>query len=251
MQIGQPKRIERGDGVGVERHRVGFAAIIGDAVGRQSHADAVSAPDSDHGLRHFHQETRAVLDRAAIAVGAQIDVGLQELLDQIAVGAVDLDAVEPGLQCIFRRLPVGLDHAWYLGGFERAWRLIGRDFSVRCRSLERIRNRHRRRRHRQHAAGLERGMRDTPDMPELEKDHAALGVNRIDDGAPALDLRLRVDAGHAGSAETGRRDRRGLGDQQSARCSALRIIFRIERPRRRDSASPPASASAAPARRDA
>ena len=35
-------------------------------------------------------------------------------------------------------------------------------------------------------------------MPELEKDHAALGMNRVDDLAPSLDLLLGIDAGHAG-----------------------------------------------------
>ena len=34
VQIGKAKRIERLDGVGVERHRVRLAAAIGDAVGR-------------------------------------------------------------------------------------------------------------------------------------------------------------------------------------------------------------------------
>ena len=54
--------------------------------------------------------------------------------------------------------------------------------------------------YRQHAAGLERGMRDAPDMPELEKDQAALGVHGVDHPAPALDLRVRIDAGHARTA---------------------------------------------------
>jgi hypothetical protein len=104
MQIGQPSGLSARRH-GVERHRIRLAAAIGDAVGRQPHADAVGAPDLDHGLRHFHQEARAVLDRAAILVGAQVGVRLQELLDQIAVGAVNLDAVEAGRKRILRRLP--------------------------------------------------------------------------------------------------------------------------------------------------
>ena len=75
-------------------------------------------------------------------------------------------------------------------------------------------------------------MRDAADMPELQEDHAALGVNGIDHLAPARDLLLGVDAGHAGAAEAGFRHRRGFGDQQSARRRALGVIFRIQRPGR-------------------
>jgi hypothetical protein len=70
MQIRQPKRVELLDRVRVERHRVRLAAAIGDAIGRQPHADTIRAPDLDHGFRHFHQEARAVRDRAAILIGA-------------------------------------------------------------------------------------------------------------------------------------------------------------------------------------
>jgi hypothetical protein len=41
-------------------------------------------------------------------------------------------------------------------------------------------------------------MRNAPDMPELQKDHAAFGVNGIDHLAPAGDLLLGIDAGTPG-----------------------------------------------------
>ena len=96
MQISEAKRVELLDRVGVERHRVRLAAAIGDAIGRQPHPDAIRAPDLDHGFRYFHQEAHAVRNRAAILIGAQIGARLQKLLDQIAVGTMDLDAVESG-----------------------------------------------------------------------------------------------------------------------------------------------------------
>jgi hypothetical protein len=43
-------------------------------------------------------------------------------------------------------------------------------------------------------------MRDPPDMPELEEDHGALGVDGVDNLAPAFDLLLRIDAGYTGIA---------------------------------------------------
>ena len=48
------------------------------------------------GLEHLASQAKPVLDRAAIIVVAQIGAVAQELVDQIAVGAVDLDAVEAG-----------------------------------------------------------------------------------------------------------------------------------------------------------
>ena len=55
-------------------------------------ADALAdrADDVEH-------ESRPVLERAAVLVLAIVDRRAQELRDQVAVGAVQLDAVEPGL----------------------------------------------------------------------------------------------------------------------------------------------------------
>src|SRR5258705_3550102 len=110
---------------------------------------------------------------------------------------MDLDPIEAGLQRVLRALPIGIDHAGNLAGLERPRRLIGHGLSVSRHRLEVSRNRHRRWRDRQRAAGLERGVRNTPDMPELQKNHSALGMNGIDDLAPALDLMLGIDAGNA------------------------------------------------------
>jgi hypothetical protein len=64
-------------------------------------------------------------------------------------------------------------------------------------------------------------MRDAPDMPELQEEHAALGMNGVDDLAPSLDLLFRPDAGYV-----------GIGDDQSARRGALGVVFHVQRPRR-------------------
>jgi hypothetical protein len=56
-----------------------------------------SGPDHPrHRARDFAEEPDAVLDRAAIIVVAAVGAVAQELVDQIAVGGVDLHAVEAG-----------------------------------------------------------------------------------------------------------------------------------------------------------
>src|SRR3546814_20366378 len=63
---------------------------------------------------------RSVFDRAAIIVVAQIAAIAQELVDQIAVGAVQLDAVEARPLRIFRRLGIIGDDARDFAELERA-----------------------------------------------------------------------------------------------------------------------------------
>ncbi len=53
-------------------------------------------------------------------VGTPIAAGLQKLFEQIAVGAVHLDAVEAGFPGVARGLPVGVDNAGNLAGLQGA-----------------------------------------------------------------------------------------------------------------------------------
>ena len=56
----------------------------------------VVAPHPDQPLGDLAQQADAVLDRAAIIVVAQVGRGAQELVDQLAIGGMDLHAVETG-----------------------------------------------------------------------------------------------------------------------------------------------------------
>jgi hypothetical protein len=210
----------------------------------------LAPPDVDRGLRHFQQKPRAVFDRAAIAVGAQIAARLQELLDQITVGAVDFDAVETGRERVARGLLVGFDNRGDFIGLERARRFIRHNLAVGGRGLEIIGDRNSRGRDRQRAAGLERGMRDAADMPELEENDRALGVDGIDDLLPAFDLRLAVNAGNIGMTETARHDGGSFRYQKPAWGRAARNIPHSAAAARA-TASPRGAASTAPVRRDA
>ena len=50
-----------------------------------------------YGAHRVEQETRTVLERAAVLVLPVVDGRAQELREEIAVGRVQLDAVEAGL----------------------------------------------------------------------------------------------------------------------------------------------------------
>ena len=75
----------------------------------QPDADAVSSPDVDARLSSFEHEAGAVGDGPAVRVGAVIAGVAEELVGEVAVGAVQLDAVEPGSHRVATGVPVVLD----------------------------------------------------------------------------------------------------------------------------------------------
>lgn len=91
------------------RHGIGHLHAHVRAEGAQADARAVGADGVDHGAGDFEREARAVLDAAAVRVGAHVADVLRELVDQVAVGRVDLDAVEARGDRVARRLRVVVD----------------------------------------------------------------------------------------------------------------------------------------------
>src|ERR1700722_6183803 len=70
-------------------------------------------------------------------------------------------------------------------------------------------------------------MRDCASVPELRNDAAARRMDCIRDPSPSADLLLCPQSRRIGPAKSFRADRRGLGDDQSGRCT-LRVILRLQ-----------------------
>ena len=134
---------------------------------------------------------------------------------------MDFDPVETRRHRILRRLHIARDERRKLGGFQRARRHVFLHALV-CHDLPH--RTQRRRGHRRGTTGLQVGVRDAPDVPELDGDPAARRMHRSSHLFPAGDLLLRMDARRARIAMSLRTDRRRFGQDQTGR-SALAVVL--------------------------
>ena len=99
---------------------VGVGDTVGVAAWREVHADAARAEDGDGGFGGFEHEAGAVFDGAAVLVGAVVGAVLQELVEEVAVGSVELYAVEACGLGVLCAAAEGFDDSFDLVGFEGA-----------------------------------------------------------------------------------------------------------------------------------
>jgi hypothetical protein len=164
------------DGLRHGHHLVPGAAALDQVEHRQAEDDDELGADAGaHGADHFEAEAHAVFQAAAPAVVAVVGVRHEELVDQVALGAHDLDTVVVG----------ELAH-------RRALRVVGDgflDFLFRQRMRRRRIDRRleRRGRHRAFGVGVAPGMQD------LHADLAAVLVHGVGDDAVFGGFRLVVE----------------------------------------------------------
>ena len=189
-------------------------------------ADPVPAPYPDDGFRDLERQACPVLRAAAILIGPLIRPAPQELVQQVAVCAVDLDAIEASIPGVLGRPTELPDDIGQLAGLQgpghrdllfSLWRM---DISFDGKRGRRDGKR----------AVQEVGMGDPSHVPELDENPAAGPVDGVCHLLPACDLRCRVDAGSPHVADTLRADLRALGDNQAGRGS-LHVISNGHRAR--------------------
>ena len=124
VEVGEPEPIELARGVGEGLAVVGRTHVVEHAVGREPHADAVRRKHLDDSFDDLAQEPEAVRGAATVLVISMVGAGLEELVEQVPVRGVDLDAVETRFARAPRRGDVVGDDAGQLLGLERARRLV-------------------------------------------------------------------------------------------------------------------------------
>ena len=144
-------------------------------------------------VKEVEKKTSFVFGRSAIPISSRVGLARQKLMDEIAVGPVDFNAVEARPDCAVRRVTKLVHDALNLfdGSRLRDRRLLvsatqirihafggnclGRDGQLAIKQIR---------------------MRDAALMPQLTEDPSSGSVNSFGDLAPALHLLRRIDAGH-------------------------------------------------------
>jgi len=192
-------------------------------VGEWTHADAhlIGTDRLDDGLGNLQTESRSLLDAASPGIGPLVANILQELVDQVAIGAVDLNSIEASLDGVLRRLLVVSNELPDL--------LLGHG-SRRSTALEGDIARAQDPRLVPQLLLQDSGVRRSAQTPQLTEDKRALGMDVVGDLLPLSNLRRAVDARGMGVAAGLRRDEGAFADQQSAgRGTALRVVVGDER----------------------
>ena len=87
----------------------------------QVHSHTLASPDGNHGVGDFQHQTGAIFHRPTIGVLTVVGFVLQKLIEQVAIGAMNLDAVKTGPLRILRTLALSSDNAWNLLQLQRPW----------------------------------------------------------------------------------------------------------------------------------
>jgi hypothetical protein len=97
---------------------------------RQSDGRPIRPDLGRDGGNEFLEKPQAVLPGAAVLVGPNVGGGAQELIDDVAVGAVDLHTVESRVNGVPRSLSKVRDDLMDFVPSEGAWRQTGHHFAL-------------------------------------------------------------------------------------------------------------------------
>jgi hypothetical protein len=190
--------------------RVGLAHALELTPRGETDTTALLAEDLDNTLEGLDGEAGTVLDGTTVAVGTLVADGLQVLVKQITVGAVNLVAVETSLESVAGRRLVGIEVAGgvflvedLVNGLATLERLVGRRNNLDVRLLAVV---------------------CTTKSPALQPDQTVLLMNASSDLLPGLDLLARVNPRGGGVTASLLRDEGSLGDEKTVLRCALVVV---------------------------
>jgi hypothetical protein len=93
---------------------------MGIAAWSQMHAYSVGSPDLANCVAHFEHEACTIFYGASVLIFTMVATILEELIEQVSVGAVDFDSIETGGLGIFSATAICLDNPRYLAKLERS-----------------------------------------------------------------------------------------------------------------------------------
>ncbi|MNN40938.1 hypothetical protein D3C81_1550290 [compost metagenome] len=151
---------------------------------RDTHANPFRANGVDSCLGNFDREADAVFYRASPAIIALVGCGIEELVNQVAIGCMQFDAIETrlyrqfGRSCVFAdalgnvRLAHGVWDRMWLHAFAVGPHLAGSSDRRRCQDAG--------------ACRQVRGVADPPGVHQLHKNPAAGLMDAIGHASPVL-----------------------------------------------------------------
>ena len=194
VHIGQIAVIQLGQQV-VEHGAIpGIPFQVHIGAGREAQPHPIRADAGVDGIHHFQGEAAHVLRGLAVLIAAQVAGVVQELIDEVAVGTVDLHTIEARLDGVGGGLGVILDQLDDFCHRQGAGHLICQLAHARHRALETDGGRG------QHLGLMEEGVGEAAHVPELGEDLAPLGVYGIGHLLPSCNLLGAVDARGIGIA---------------------------------------------------
>ena len=184
VAVREPERIKRSQQGAECLLRIVVVEIVVGVAGTDPEADAVCAVDVRHGARYLNEEADPAGDRPSPVIVAMVRSGRQELGRQVAAGAMELHAIEAGLEREFRAAHIVGDHGGDLVAVKGPRGIAGLhgaavDVGVHPQTSSDSRGRNR--------LGIGRLVgrhRDPADVHHLHHDRATLGMNRLSDPSP-------------------------------------------------------------------
>ena len=224
VEVGEIERVELFGEVGVESDGVGVGAAVEAIERRDAEADAVAAPDVDGGSEDFEQEAGAIFPGAAVGAGAFVGSVAEESVEEVTVGAVDLDAIETGGPGIDGGLSETCDNAGEFFVGESAGDGVGLlafggvDFVVGDGDGGGGHG---------FASVVQKGMAGAATVPDLQDDASAFLVDGIGHFFPAGNLGVGVDSGFGAEGGAAFHGHGGFGDEEAGR-GALGVVCHHE-----------------------